>query len=164
MYYVWENILNYDQENKQLNVNLLLNRASKWADIDSYIPYIGRVDIKLKTDCNIVKVRMNDWVDVKMLTCRVDGEKVVPNWDGNYMLIKQAKSGQKIVIEFPIEEKTKVLESFGHKYTGVFRGNDCVDISPRGKYIPTFQKGSYRTGKPRFIKVKRFVCDNEISY
>ena len=52
IYYVWENILNYDKCNGALNVNLLLNRASPWADINWYIPYWGRVDIKIKKPCH----------------------------------------------------------------------------------------------------------------
>src|SRR5439155_623328 len=43
---VWRDMLSYDAG--RLKVNLLLNRASKWADIASYIPYTGRVEIKIK--------------------------------------------------------------------------------------------------------------------
>jgi hypothetical protein len=32
----------------RLNVNLLFNRASKWADVDRYIPYSGRVELRIK--------------------------------------------------------------------------------------------------------------------
>ena len=38
----------------RLSVNLLLNRASPWVDVDSHIPYEGRVDLKVKhgaTEC-----------------------------------------------------------------------------------------------------------------
>ena len=30
-------------------MNLLLNRASPWIDVDSYLPYEGRVQLKNKT-------------------------------------------------------------------------------------------------------------------
>ena len=39
IYYVWQNILRW--EDGKLRVNLLLNRASAWADVDSHIPYEG---------------------------------------------------------------------------------------------------------------------------
>jgi hypothetical protein len=39
MYYIWQNILTYDQG--KLRLNLLLNRASEWVDVCSYIPYEG---------------------------------------------------------------------------------------------------------------------------
>ena len=45
-YFVWENILHF--RDGKLRVNLLLNHASKWADIDSHVPYVGQVGIKIK--------------------------------------------------------------------------------------------------------------------
>jgi len=46
-YHAWEGII---RENKGVaQVNLLLNRASPWLDIDSYLPYEGKVMIRNKT-------------------------------------------------------------------------------------------------------------------
>ena len=47
IYFIWDHILDYSSG--KLRVDLLLNRASPWADIDSHIPYTGRVDIRIKT-------------------------------------------------------------------------------------------------------------------
>src|SRR5207253_10624685 len=58
IYYVWENVLT--REDGALRVNLLLNRASPWADVQSCIPYTGQVDIKIKEPFRALKVRMND--------------------------------------------------------------------------------------------------------
>ena len=44
-------------------MNLLLNRASKWADVYSYIPYEGRVDLRFKQPCESVLVRAPEWVE-----------------------------------------------------------------------------------------------------
>jgi hypothetical protein len=49
LYYVWEHMVDHDGEN--LQVNLLLNRASRWADIYRHVPYQGRVDLKIKEAC-----------------------------------------------------------------------------------------------------------------
>ena len=46
MYYIWQHILTYDQG--KLRLNLLLNRASEWVDVCSYIPYQGKVEIVVK--------------------------------------------------------------------------------------------------------------------
>ena len=59
IYYVWKNILSY--QDGRLKVNLLLNRASPWADLDSSIPYEGRVDLKIKQPCEL-SVRIPEWV------------------------------------------------------------------------------------------------------
>ena len=59
LYRVWENILGY--QNGKLRVNLLLNRASPWADVNSHLPYRGQVDVKVKESVEL-SVRMPEWV------------------------------------------------------------------------------------------------------
>ena len=58
IYRIWERIQRY--EAGKLRVNLLLNHASRWADIDSYIPYTGRVDVKIKQPVDLL-VRIPEW-------------------------------------------------------------------------------------------------------
>jgi hypothetical protein len=41
IYYLWNHILGFEQGT--VRVNLLLNRASPWMDLASYVPYEGRV-------------------------------------------------------------------------------------------------------------------------
>src|SRR5262249_2882541 len=60
LYYAWEGIL--DHKDDVLQVNLLLNRASRWADVNSHLPYTGRVDIRVK-ERNRLLVRIPEWVD-----------------------------------------------------------------------------------------------------
>jgi len=160
IYYAWESILKYDK--KVLTVHLLLNRTSPWADIDSYIPYIGRVDVKIKKPCDSVRIRMNNWVEKDKVTCKIKGEDVSFSWDGNYIVFGKVEPKQTITIEFPIHERVVKLEILGHKYTAIFKGNDCVDISPKGIYVPMFQRDHYRFAQPRFMKVRRFACENVI--
>ncbi|MBI4026586.1 MAG: hypothetical protein HY360_16485 [Verrucomicrobia bacterium] len=59
IYYVWENILTYKAG--KLRVNLLLNRASPWADLNSHIPFTGKVDAKIKRDLDL-EIRIAEWV------------------------------------------------------------------------------------------------------
>src|SRR4029079_16103308 len=40
-YFVWESIVRGHDDGAE--VNLLLNRASSWVDVDSYLPYEGKV-------------------------------------------------------------------------------------------------------------------------
>src|SRR5437016_3525886 len=59
----WEHMVDY--KDGQFQVNLLLNRASRWADVYSYLPYQGRVDLKMKEQCRKVRVRAPEWVDAE---------------------------------------------------------------------------------------------------
>lgn len=187
LYYAWESILDYEKARGELKVNLLLNRTSPWADINSYIPYRGAVEISVKAACEKAKVRMDSWIEKGRIACKVDGQVRPFGWDGNYLSLERLAPGQTVTIEFPIEERTVRLESFGHGYEATFRGNDCVELAARGNnpgassrpyYLasdntkcyfqdgesnyPLFQRGHYRDSRPRYIKVKRFACEGPI--
>lgn len=46
LYLVWDRIR--ETQDGRLRVNLLLNWASPWADISSWVPYAGRAVIRVK--------------------------------------------------------------------------------------------------------------------
>ena len=161
LYYAWNNIVHHD--NGVLKVNLLLNRASKWADIDSYIPYLGKVEIRIKMPVRL-QVRMNDWIDKAKVTCKVDGRNTPFQWSGKYVDVGKVAPGQVATIEFPITERQETVKSFDLEYQVVFRGNDVVDISPKGGNVTLYQRGYYRSGIPRYVKVKRFVPDITVDW
>jgi hypothetical protein len=165
LYYVWENILRYDAGKKKLTINLLLNRTSPWADLDSCIPYTGHVEVKVKQPCSSVRIRMNDWIEKDKVRCSINDKDQKFTWDGNYLVLGAAQPNQTIALDFPIEERRERLDGFvGRIYEAVFKGNDCVDINPKGKYYPLFQRDHYRFNEPRFVKSKRFVCENPVEY
>jgi hypothetical protein len=164
LYYAWESILKYDKSRQALTVNLMLNRTSPWADVDSYIPYTGRVEIKAKRPLTSLKVRAANWVEKPKVACRVGEETRPISWTGNYLEAGTVKPGETVTLEFPIQERREKLESFEYRYEAVFRGNDCVEMTPAGKYYTLFQRGHYRRDQPRYAKVRRFACENTIDY
>lgn len=148
LFYVWQNMLSYDQGT--LRVHLLLNRASRWADIDSYIPYLGRVDIKTKENLKL-EVRVPEWVKPTEVKCLVDGNTPDLTFDGRYTQVGSVGKGATVRINFPIFERTDKVSIAGEEYTLVLRGNDVVSIDPRGKICPLYAgRARYRTGKPQF--------------
>jgi hypothetical protein len=164
LYYAWESILNYDSGKQELKVNLLLNRTSPWADVDSFIPYTGRVEVRAKRPLGSLKVRAASWVDKQAVTCRVGDETRRVSWNGSYLDAGSVQPGQTVALEFPIQERRLKLESFDHKYEAVFRGNDCVEMTPGGEYYTLFQRDQYRQNLPRFVNVRRFACENTVAY
>jgi hypothetical protein len=164
LYYAWESILKYDKSRRELKVNLMLNRTSPWADINSYIPYTGLVEIKTKQPLRSLQVRAANWVDKQRVICRVGEEMRRISWSGNYVEAGGVKPGETVTLEFPLEERREKLESFAHKYEAVFRGNDCVELTPGGEYYSLFQREHYRVNQPRYAKTRRFACENTIDY
>ena len=160
-FYVWRDMLSYD--NGKLRVNLLFNRASKWADIDSHIPYTGRVDVTTKQKLNL-EVRIPEWVQPEEVKCQVDGEDRELKFEGRYAIVGAVKKNKRVTLTFPIFERTDKVNIQGVEYTLVRRGNDVVSIHPRGKYYPFYQRSHYRTGETLYQQVTRFVSEEEFDW
>jgi hypothetical protein len=161
LYYVWESMLAYDQG--KLRVNLLLNRASSWADIQSHIPYQGRVDILPKQDLSL-EIRLPEWAQPEESVCTVNGQPRPLRYAGRYAEVGAVRQGDAVVMTFPIREQTQRLVVEKQPYTIIRRGNDVVAIDPPGKNWPLYQRGHYRTGETLWKKTNRFVPNQEIKW
>ncbi len=157
----WRDMISFDDDT--LRVHLLFNRASRWADIDSYIPYTGRVDVKARQAMNL-EIRIPEWVKPSEVKCTVDGGIHDLSFSGRYARVGRVRQGDKVTMTFPISERTEKRSIEGFDYTFTFRGNDVVYVDPPGKYAPMYQRGHYRTGKPLFRKVTRFVAEDELPW
>lgn len=162
LFYVWRNMLDYNSG--VLKLNLSLNRVSPWADIDSYIPFEGRVDIRAKQDLKNLELRLPQWVEPSDFRVEVDGKARPLTFEGRYAIVGKVDNGQTAVMKFPISERTVKESIQGTEYTFVVRGNDVVAVDPPGKYRPLYQRGMYRTGQPTFRKVNRFVADENFDW
>ena len=161
IYRIWERILRY--RDGELRVNLLLNRASTWADIDSYVPYLGRVDVKVKKPLDL-SVRIPEWVSPSEASCEVNGKERSLSWDGRYARIGSVIPGDVATLSFPIFERTDSVYIEKERFTLVRKGNEVVDISPPGRFCPLYQRRHYRQDTPRWRKVVRFVSDDVIDW
>jgi hypothetical protein len=157
----WRDMLTYDHGT--LKVNLLFNRASKWADIDSYIPYTGRVQLKIKQPLDL-KIRIPEWVHPGETRCDVDGTVRKLGFDGRYAQVGKVAKSQTVVLNFPIFERTEKRRIEKFDYTFILRGNDVVAVDPPGKYCPMYQRGHYRNGEPLYQKVTRFIASQDLPW
>ena len=64
-----------------VRVNLLLNRPSAEADVDSHIPYTGQVYAKVKEPVHL-SMRIPEWVEPGEVRVEVDGGERRLWWDG----------------------------------------------------------------------------------
>lgn len=179
LYAVWESTVRY--ANGMARVNLLLNRASPWLDVDSYLPFEGKVVIRNKQAKN-VSVRIPLWVNKNDVISLINGEKTDCVWTGQYLLLAGLGSNDVITITFPVVETTEKytlrwketdfwMESTNPGqswvpgstvYTMRFRGNTLVDISPRSQSVgyPLYQRDSLKGNKAKMKKVTRFISSS----
>jgi len=168
----WESILE-NQGDGQVQVNLFLNRASQWLDIDSYLPYEGKVIIRNKT-ARRISVRIPGWVKRHELRARVNGDdrRLSAFVGGAYQVFDGMKPGDILQLDFPMKEETVHLttqtKAGKTTYKIDFRGNTVVDISPRNDspYVyPIYLRDHMKTAKKAPMKTKtRFVPDKVIKW
>ena len=161
IYYVWENMLSYDSG--KLRINLLMNRASQWADIDSHIPYAGQVDLKIKQSLELA-VRIPEWVEPDQAKCTVNGKTVKIKWDGRYANVGKVEADDVVTLNFPIEERVEWIYVEKRTYRILLRGNTCVAIDPPGTNCPLFQREHLRSDTVRWKKTERFVSNKIINW
>jgi hypothetical protein len=159
LFWVWERILRH--KDGKLKVNLLMNRASEWADVDSYIPYQGRVDVKVKKTVDL-SLRIPEWVTPEQSKCQVNQLDRTLAWEGRYAKVGDVKPGDVVTLTFPISERTDKVWIEKKEYTLVLKGNDVVSIDPPGEIHPLYQRQQYRQNEARMLKVTRFVSDESL--
>jgi hypothetical protein len=165
IYHVWQRMLEYD--GGQLRLHLLLNRASAWADVHSYIPYEGRVDLKIKKTCQSVLVRVPEWIDSRSahLVCTRNGAREQFAWDGRYVKVGPAKPGDTVTVTFPISERIeRNVRMGGVDYTLALKGNTVVSVDPPGKFYPLYERKKYLASRAPWRKVTRFIPEQEIRW
>ena len=141
----------------------MLNRASPWADVDSFIPYEGRVDVRIKKACEL-SVRIPEWVKPEEAKCQVSGTDRPLSWEGRYAVVGKVEPKDVVTMTFPIFERTDKVKIQGNEYTLIRKGNDVVHIDPPGKYCPLYQRDKYRENKVRTKNVERFVAQQQIEW
>ena len=167
LYYAWEGAVRETGETAQ--VNLLLNRAAKLLDVDSFLPYEGRVVIRNKAARRAV-VRIPWWVNRRDVQADVSGKAVTLERLGNRLLFDDLKPGDVTTLRFPIRETTARYTVNAHTpqeqlYTCTFRGSTLVDISPRDDSptsYPFYLRDHLRQGAAPMKTVERFVPDRVI--
>lgn len=141
VYYAWESITRRRGDDGE--VNLLLNRAAPWLDVESHLPYEGRAVIRNKT-CRRISVRIPAWVSRQDLECRVNDQPYAAQIAGNRVVCGELAAGDEIELRFPvrawrIERTAHVRTPEETVYTLDFRGNTVVDIAPRNNAPSVYQ-------------------------
>jgi hypothetical protein len=161
IYFAWLHMLQCDGQ--RLRINLLLNRTSPWADVDSHIPYTGRVDVKIKKAVDL-SVRTPEWVRPGDVRATVNGRDRAIELCGRYAEFGSVKPGDVATLAFPIEERDAVTFVERRRYALRLKGNEVVAIDPPGTIAPLYQRAHYRRNTTRWHKVRRFCCEKTIPW
>jgi hypothetical protein len=157
LYYAWHGITRF--EDGVARVNLFLNRASSWMDIDSYLPYEGKVVLRNKL-AHTAHVRIPSWVRRDHLKSTVNGRSAEPISTGSHLVFRNLKPNDEIRIQFAVPASVDTYTIGGKRYTMTFRGSTLVDISPRENppnTYPLYLRDSLKATQTLTRKVRRFI-------
>ncbi len=155
IYWIWDSIVTL--EKSLVTINLLMNRVSPWLDVDSYLPYQGRVVLRIK-DAATVAVRIPEWTDRKKVSCTVGGADRSHTWSRNYIVLSKLKGGDVADIRFPIPTETlfRVIGA-DTTYKLTVKGYTVVDMDPKGPICPSYGRDAYKGDTAPIKKVTRIV-------
>ena len=176
LYLAWDSIV--ENLGDTLKVNLLMNRASPWADIDSYLPYEGKVVIRMKTDKRCVLVRIPKWANWHRVACMIPtpSSAALPSaqpfhWSDRYfgyISIDNVHKGQTLIVTFPIArleiEAAIPVSHSGDKVTQCrisLKGNTVIATSENINY-PMGTHEKYRSDSIGKHTVTRFIYPKRI--
>ena len=146
LYHVWDSILKHDENT--VTVNLLLNRASPWVDVHSYLPARGKVCFTVK-DANALSVRMPEWCAASDVGVHVNGKPRTPSVDGRYVRVDALSRGERVDFDLHVPQRVlhRVIGEIPYKLT--LRGSSVVSIDPKGVAYPLYED------QPRGDRVKK---------
>jgi hypothetical protein len=158
LYHVWDSIV--AKEGDGVKVNLLLNRASPYLDIDSYLPAEGKVVLKIKTAPS-VSLHMPAWCQVEDLHLTINGKSRHAISQGRYIGIEDLKPGDTVEVTFPMVEEvvTRVIGDL--PFTLKIRGTNVVAIDPPGICAPLYA----HPAQGKLVAKQRFIAEkNKITW
>lgn len=146
LYLGWSSIIT--EKNKGIYINMLLNKASKWLDLKSYMPHEGKVELDINRDLEEVFIRIPDWVPygAVKITRKIGDEEIsltgrALSWTKRcFMKIENAREGEKILLTFPLKEYETLETASGLEYKVRWRGDDVIHIDPPGIYCPLYNR------------------------
>ena len=150
LYHVWDSIVT--REPDVVRVNLLLNRASPWVDVDSYLPVEGKVVLHVK-DAPRVAVRVPEWGNPALVRTTVAEREATTQIEGRYVRVSGLRPGDVVTLTFGVPERTihRVIGEIPYKLT--LRGSNVVAIDPAGVLYPLYE----RQPRGELVRKTRFV-------
>ncbi len=141
LYSIWSSIVEYDSNAASARVNLLLNRTSPWLDVESFLPYEGKVILHNRTALRAY-VRIPSWVEQRQVRCSLDGKEKTNQYVGNYLVLDGLRGASVVTLTFPLKKEVRTfsLDTFGeggwaskplgtYRYRATFKANTAIELT-----------------------------------
>ena len=154
-YHAWEAITR--ERDGVAVVNLLLNRASPALDVESHLPYEGRVIIRNKTAASVA-VRLPRWVDPAAVNATVRGANAAPRRLDRRLVFDGLRPRDVVEITFPVavSEATYTVGWTDIRFPGWTEVTRPLEQDPPAGRLDYQVSGARSTGAPPPVFTLRF--------
>jgi DUF1680 family protein len=142
LFLAWEHILTRKPDG--LYVNLHLNRFSREADILSYLPHAGRLDVHLHSE-GPLHIRVPEAGDGGTMTVERNGAAARYTRSGGYIHVDEVTPGDRVSLRFPLKIETRNERLYDWPLDIKWRGDTVVHLGPEGRRLPLYQRGGMDT-------------------
>jgi hypothetical protein len=141
LYSGWHNCVKKRREGVFLN--MMFSRRTPWFEVDSHLPYEGRLDITIY-DAPVLFVRVPEWSAANEMRIERAGQPMMMDTTGAYLRIAGLRPGERLVVRFPVPYTSQSEVLGGTEYSVQWKGNSVVDIDPPGPLMPLYQRRLFR--------------------
>ena len=138
-----------DDDGTQSRVHMGFSRPTPWADVVSWRPYAGCVEIRM-TAPRDMGVRIPGWVSWSEVAVTVNDRPARFEHKGKYLWLHGLQAGNVATIRYPLPTESRSCTLAENTYQVDFKGDTVVSITPKGHISPLYQRDQYLAGEPPF--------------
>ena len=123
-----------------VRVNMHFSRDSKWATVTSRLPVDGSIEVTMKSR-GVLTVRVPDGLTQEQVAVTVNFERGRSEQiRGGLAWIEALQQGDVVSIAWPLNKRSATYALNGLNYTGEWRGETLVGMSPMGRLSPLYER------------------------
>jgi hypothetical protein len=161
-----------------LKINYFYNFENKFAEIISYEPYIGKVTVIPKANCDRLYIRIPSYIKGKDIKAICDEEHLATHVEGNYLTIENVSEGKEYTFEYNLEkckttEKVYYLDSDSASFQSLpsfqfdmevlWKGNTVIRLlAPSDNEKRIYKRGNYDTDQVEYEEISHFISEKNI--
>lgn len=137
IYQVWDHAIDFTDG--KLRVNLLVNRRSPWAEVQSWLPHQGKV-LVTNAKAESASIRLPDYVRQEEVKAHKNGKPSAARAKRGWVELTGLKPGDEVCVEWPLRTVRRRESILKWKFEVTWRGDTVVAISPAGEKVPMYQR------------------------
>ncbi len=136
-----------DDDGARSRVHMAFSRPTPWADVVSWRPYAGCLEIRMKAPRD-VGVRIPEWVPWAEVAATVDDTPARFERKGGYLWLPGLQLGDVARIRYPLRVESRTYVLGDDTYQAGFKGDTVVSVSPGGYFSPLYQRDQHLSSEP----------------